>query len=192
MKLAMDQLMKSFELGFRKVCARWVPKQLTDVHKTNRLNTCRRHLERYENEGNNFIERIVTGDETWVHHYEPESKRQSMSWKHTDSPDTKKFKTRPSAGKLLLTVFWDSRGPVLEHYLERGSTVTSHSDCEMLRGDLRPAIRTKRRGLLTRGVILLHDNARPHSAAQTVEELQRLKFEMMEHPPYSPGLHGAL
>jgi hypothetical protein len=40
---------------------------------------CRRLLDRYNNEGKEeFFSRIVTGDETWVHHYEPESKRQSI------------------------------------------------------------------------------------------------------------------
>jgi hypothetical protein len=38
-----------------------------------------------------FFSRIVTGDETWVHHYEPESKRQSMEWKHPEWPTKKKF-----------------------------------------------------------------------------------------------------
>ena len=174
-------------LGFRKVCARWVPKKLTDVHKTNRVNICQRHLNRHASEPE-FMERVITGDETWIHHYEPESKRNSMTWKHPDSPVPKKFKTKPSVGEILLTVFRDCRGPLIEHYLERGSTVTSHSYCEMLRDDLRPAIRTKRRGLLSRGVILLHDNARPHSAARTIEALQQMKFEVMEHPPYSPDL----
>ena len=60
--------------------------------------------------------------------------------------------------------------------------------CEMLRHSLRPAIRTKRRGLLSRGVILLHDNARPHSAAKTLETHQDLHFEVLEHPPYGPDL----
>jgi len=31
-------------------------------------------------------------DETWVHHFDPESKRQSMAWKHVGSPPPKKFK----------------------------------------------------------------------------------------------------
>jgi hypothetical protein len=45
------------------------------------------------------------GDESWVHHYDPEEKRQSAEYRHPSSPQAKKFKTQPSAKKLLLTVF---------------------------------------------------------------------------------------
>jgi histone-lysine N-methyltransferase SETMAR len=38
------------------------------------------------------------------------------------------------------------------------------------------------------GVLLLHDNACPHSAAHTKETLQELKSEALNHPPYSPDL----
>ena len=65
-------------LGFRKVCARWVPKELTEEQKNNRVAICQRLLDRYANEGEAFLTRIVTGDETWVHHFAPESKRQTM------------------------------------------------------------------------------------------------------------------
>jgi transposase len=58
----------------------------------------------------------------------------------------------------------------------------------MLRDKLKPAIRTKRRGLLSEGVALLHDNARPHTAAHTVETLRQLNFEVLKHPPYSSDL----
>jgi len=68
------------ELGFHKLCARWVPRELTAEHKRKRVEICQRLLDRYNNEGEEFLSRIVTGDETWVHHYEPESKRQSMVW----------------------------------------------------------------------------------------------------------------
>jgi hypothetical protein len=58
-------------------------------------------------EDDNFLQRIVTGDETWIHHYQPQTNRKSMQWKYTSSVE-KKFMTQPSAGKLILTIFWDS------------------------------------------------------------------------------------
>jgi hypothetical protein len=66
------------------------------------------------------------------------------------------FKTQPAVGRLLLTVFWDSYGPLLEHYMERCITVKSASYCDMLRNKLRPAIPSKRRSL-SQSVVLLHD-----------------------------------
>ena len=36
--------------------------------------------------------------------------------------------------------------------------------------------------------MLLHDNVRPHTAAHTVETLQKLNFDVLAHPPYSPDL----
>ena len=41
---------------------------------------------RFEKEGDDFLKRVITCDETWVWHYEPEPKRQSWEWKHSDSP----------------------------------------------------------------------------------------------------------
>jgi len=56
-------------------------------------------------EGDQFLFNIVAGDESWIHHFDPEEKRLSMQYRHTSSPCPKKFKTMPSAGKILLTVF---------------------------------------------------------------------------------------
>ena len=39
-----------------------------------------------------------------------------------------------------------------------------------------------------KGVLLLHDNARPHSANQTTATLRSFKWEVLQHPPYSPDL----
>ena len=158
------------------------------MDKQTRVDICQKHLDRYGNDRDISLDRIITGDETWVHHYEPESKRQSMEWKHPQSPCKKKFKTEPSARKLMLTVFWDSQGPVLEHYQERGTTINSARYSEMLTDRLKPAIRSKRRGLLSKSVVLLYDNARPHTAAHTAEMLQELQFEVKAHPLYSPAL----
>ena len=84
-------------LGFHKVCSHWVPRQLTPQHKSQRMGLSLQHLQRHQDEGDDMLSRIVTGDESWVHHYEPETKRASMQWKHSVSPVHKKFKVTPSA-----------------------------------------------------------------------------------------------
>jgi len=55
-------------LKFSKLCAMWVPKELTEERKRKRLDVCSQHLARYREEGDNFLQQIVTGDETWIHH----------------------------------------------------------------------------------------------------------------------------
>ena len=88
----------------------------------------------------------------------------------------------------MLTIFWDSKGPILEDFLEKGSTINSASYCDLLANCLKPAIRTKHRGLLSKKVLLQHDNACPHVAKATIETINKLGFEVLEHPAYSPDL----
>ncbi|XP_026811202.1 uncharacterized protein LOC113552537 [Rhopalosiphum maidis] len=67
----------SESLGYHKFCASWVSKQLTDVHKTQRVNSGKTFLGRLEMEGEEFLQQIVTGDKTWVQYVNLESKEQS-------------------------------------------------------------------------------------------------------------------
>jgi hypothetical protein len=67
-----------------------------------------------------FLERIVTADETWMHHYEPESKAQSMTWKHLTFPMAKKFKSHLSVCKIILTLFWNMEGAILVYFTPKG------------------------------------------------------------------------
>ena len=102
------------------------------------------------------MDSIVTGDESWAHYYEPETKRQSMQWHHLGSPSPKKFKLAPSAGKVMITVFWDSHGVILLDFLPKGETINSARYQETLK-KLARALRLKRPNL--QNVILHHDNA---------------------------------
>ena len=57
------------KLGYRKLCARWVPKLLTDDHKTKRMGSELKFLMHYTQEGDEVLDSIVTGDVTWVFHH---------------------------------------------------------------------------------------------------------------------------
>ncbi len=96
------------ELVLRKVCSHWVPRMLTEDHKAQRMAAALDFLMLYREVGESMLDRIVMGNETWVHHYTPSMKQQSMVWKTADEPAPKKFKAVRSARKVLYTVFWDS------------------------------------------------------------------------------------
>ncbi|GFS16630.1 transposase [Elysia marginata] len=92
-------------LGYRKVSARWVPRMLTPQMKLQRVEICRELLAKFAKDGEDFLRQIVTGDESWVHHYDPESKQQSKEYRHKTSPSPKKilsvFRTEGASHDLL-------------------------------------------------------------------------------------------
>jgi hypothetical protein len=53
-------------------------------------------------EGSNFLLRVITGDESWIYEYDPETKRQSEEWKHDGSPRSKKVCKSRSKIKIML------------------------------------------------------------------------------------------
>ncbi|GBO16096.1 hypothetical protein AVEN_260423-1 [Araneus ventricosus] len=71
--------------------------------------------------------------------------------------------------------------------MTRGTTINSEVYCRTLK-KLKKDIQNKRRGLLSSGVMLLHDNARPHIAVRSGEVLRKFKWDVFQHPPYSPDL----
>jgi hypothetical protein len=77
------------KLGYRKLYSCWVPKMLTDNHKTKRMCSVLKFLMRYTQEGVECLDSIVTGDETWVFCHTSRSKQQSLLWCHTHSPNSK-------------------------------------------------------------------------------------------------------
>jgi histone-lysine N-methyltransferase SETMAR len=175
-------------LQYHKVSTRWVPKQLIPELKERRVDVCEILLRRYEAEEDGFLHCIVTGDECWVHYFQPETKRASKEWRHSSLPKPKKFRTTRSASKLMLTLFWDYKGPILQHYMPRGLTINSKSYCDLLQNHLKPAVRSKRRGMLSSGVLLQHDNVHLHTAHATAKKITDLHLECIPHPAYSPDL----
>ncbi|GFW96623.1 uncharacterized protein TNCV_2846801 [Trichonephila clavipes] len=49
-------------------------------------------LQRYHDDGDEILDRTITGNETWISHFTPETKQHSMHWRHTGSPVWTKFK----------------------------------------------------------------------------------------------------
>jgi len=78
----------------------------TDFHKTQRMGSVLTFLQRYWEEGDEFLDRIMTGDKTWVQFVNAETKEQSKQWMHSCSPNRpKKFKQTLPNKKLMATMF---------------------------------------------------------------------------------------
>jgi len=58
----------------------------------------------FQHDPNDFLSRLVTMDETWLYHYDPETNQQSMEWRHSGSPRPKKFRVQKSAGTILASI----------------------------------------------------------------------------------------
>jgi hypothetical protein len=74
------------ELHYRKICVPWIPRHLTPEIKERRQDLCSVLLAWYEQEGETFLKRITTGDESYVHFFTPESECASSEWRHQSSP----------------------------------------------------------------------------------------------------------
>ena len=77
------------DLGMRKICVKMVPKLLDDDQKERRVEVCQDILEHLQTEPD-LLQRVITGDESWIFEYDPETKRQSLQWKCPLSPKPKK------------------------------------------------------------------------------------------------------
>jgi len=126
-------------------------------------------------------------DETWLYHYDPETKQQSVEWRHSGSPRPPKFQLQKSAGKVLAPIFWDQDSILLIDYLPKGQTINAEYYSSLL-VQLKDILKEKRRGKVTKGVLFLHNNALAHWALATQKKLAYLGFQCLDHPPYSPDL----
>ena len=151
------------------------------------MTCCQKILEFCHANQKQVLESVVTDDETMVLYYDPLSKRESMEWRKPGEAPPRKAKVTQSAKKIMTTIFWDCRGIMLTDFKERNSTVNTAYYASLLH-KLRDTIKEKRRGMLRRGVHLIHDNAPVHTVAVAKAAVKECGFEEIEHPPYSPDL----
>ena len=154
-------------LGMHKLTARWVPKSLSHEQLATRASVCSALLKSLRSK-DDFLLCLVTVDKTWVHYYEPENKAQRRQWVGPRSP---RPKTQPSAGKVMATVFWDTKGVIMLDFLPKRSTITGVYYANLL-DQLRTAIREKRRGNLSKGVLLQQDNATVHTCKVAMDAVE--------------------
>ena len=76
-------------LGMRRIAAKFVPRMLSSDHKEHRVAACT-ELKIAARDDPNFISNVITGDESRVYGYDPETKQQLSQWNSPHSPRPKK------------------------------------------------------------------------------------------------------
>ena len=175
------------ELDMEKLCARWAPRLLTADQKRTRMKISEQCLERFNKNKTDFVRRFITMDETWSHHYTPESKQQTKQWTEAGCSAPKMTRSVPSAGNVMPSVFWDAEGILFIDYLEKGKTITGEYYSNLLTR-LDGKLCEKRPGLQKKKIIFQQDNAPAHKSVLAKGKLRDLHHELLEHLPYSPRL----
>jgi len=93
------------ELGMRKICAKMVPRNLTQQQRDARVRVCAKLLEQLEDDPE-LMKRVITGDKSWFCQYDPETKRQSLEWHSKGSPRPKKARMSKSKLKCCRTSYY--------------------------------------------------------------------------------------
>jgi len=76
------------DLDMRKLSAKWVPKCLKVDQNLNGASRLR-NFGIFWPDPNYFLSQLVTMNETWLYHNDPETKQQPMEWRHSGSPHLK-------------------------------------------------------------------------------------------------------
>ena len=114
--------------------------------------------------------------ETWARSYEQNLKRESNEWKHPCSHRPKKVRPTQCAVKVMFIVAYVTDGVILHR------AVIPRQTAKVPAASPLSSTRRKRRHLVVQNPIILHDNARSHTAAAVTDLLRRWQWEILEHP----------
>jgi hypothetical protein len=108
-------------------------------------------------------------------------RRKGSQWSRIiRSHQEKNFKTTPSAGKVMITVFWDIDGVILVDVMARCETINSDAYIKTLK-KLKQRYRRVRLNRNPGDMLIQHDNARPHTSLRTQEAIAKFGWTVL--PP---------
>ena len=174
-------------LSMNELYSKWVPRLLTMKQKQKRIHDSERCLKLFTGNKKDFWRRYITINETWIHHFTPESKRASAEWRGESESRPKRPKTQQSAGKVMASVFWDMYGILLIDFLSKGQSINNDYYFALL-DRLEDAIKKKRPHMAKKKTLFSQDNAPVHKSMKTIVKLNDLRFELLPHPLYSPDI----
>ena len=146
-----------------------MPHLLTDEQKQSPVRLASQVIEKYDKCDPRRLEEIVTGDETWIYHFQPDSKAKNKVWVSSEGDRPVIGGRCKTSNRMLYAIFFDSKGPVLHIPVPKGSSVTGKFYRESVLTQLVDFYQKRRPRKGVRGIKLLHDNAPAHKSARVQE-----------------------
>ena len=135
---------------------------------------------------NDLLSRLITMDETRLYHYYPETKQQSMEWRHCGSPRPKNSECKNPLEMFSPDILGSRRHP--SNWLSSKRANYQRGVLLIPAGEIEGCFEKKRRGKFTKWVLFLHDNVPAHRAFATQKKLAYLGFQSLDNSPYSPDV----
>ena len=175
------------ELKMRKICVNFVPRVLTKDQKERRWQDSREMVELI-NSDPTVLDALVTCDESWIHCYDPETKRQSSQWRYAVSPRPTKVRQSKSTNRLLMIPFFDSTGVIYMHWVPIGHAVHKEYYVKVLR-EFRKRFLGKRPALFKSGQWHFQQDTAPvHNSILVTDYLTKIGIKAVPQPLYSADL----
>jgi len=127
-------------------------------------------------------------DETLLYHYDPETKQQSVEWRHSGLPRPKISECKNAKEKFSPRFFGIKTASSALTIFQRDKLSINAEYYSSLLVQLKDILKEKRRGKFTNAVLFLHDNASAHRPLATQKKLAYLGFQCLDHSPYSPDM----
>jgi len=174
-------------LNLRKITARYIPKDLTDFQRAERVRICQQNLAKFQ-EGSWRLCDIIAGDKSWFNHTQLGRKSSNTAWVRRGDPPPTVVRRSRFAPRTLFSIFFKSNGPVFIHRVERGETIDHHY---YINNCVRPVvdeIKRQRPSYGTSRIKIHHDNGRPHIHKDVSHYLESEGLTIIPHPPNSLDL----
>ena len=129
------------------------------------------------------MEEIVTGDETRIYHFQPDSTAKNKVWVSSEGNIPLIARCCKISNHMLYAISFDLKGPVLQIPVPKGSSVTGKFYRESVLTQLVDFYQKHRPRTGVRGIKLLHDNAPTHKYTTVQEYLKESGLNVLDHPP---------
>lgn len=188
LSLSRVHLILKKHLKVKKINARWIPHLLSEDQKKARVTMAKKLLKMYPKFSKKSFTNLITGDETWVHYFEPKRKVSNKIWATKNARRPSIAKRTRTVKKVLYAMFFSSSGLAIQIAVPKGRTVTGRFYKNVVLKQLKKYYKQRRPVTGLKYVRLLHDNAPAHKAAIVTDFLKSEKVTVLPHPPYSPDL----